>query len=198
MASEKDICNLALQRIGQFAELTSLQDNTEYSELASTAYAFVRDALLERHAWNFATARTKLPELDIDTGGWRKAYALPFDCLRVLSVEYATEHSLGISDAEWVIENYDNSRVLFTNCENAVVKYIKRVVPTGYYSPMFVDALAWNLAYELAGPIIKGDAGQVAVRRVYELAVASEAKAIQLDANQRRTKPYRYKTMLEQ
>lgn len=196
MASEKDICNLALQRIGQFSPITALSDDSDYANMASRAYPVVRDALLERHAWNFATSRVSMPKVDVALNGWASAYALPSDCISVLAVHHATERGHEPCTYEWVIESVGSHNVLFTDCNDAVIKYIKRVPESGMFSPMFVDALAWLLAAELAGPIVKGDTGVNIANKLMETARLAEVKAIQSDVNQRRTKVVKAKASL--
>ena len=59
MASEVQICNLALSRIGEDGSIISL-DPPEGSEHAAACAAFYQRALgslLESHDWSFATMR---------------------------------------------------------------------------------------------------------------------------------------------
>lgn len=60
MPSQKDICIYALQHIGEFADMVSLAEDSTHAAVAETAYPFVRDSLLERHTWNFATRSVAL------------------------------------------------------------------------------------------------------------------------------------------
>ena len=56
MASEVDICNMALAHFGQDASIDAIDppDGSAEAEHASRFYPMARDALLERHAWPFA------------------------------------------------------------------------------------------------------------------------------------------------
>ena len=70
MATETDICNLAVRRLGEMALLVDVNENSTYAEVAKQTYPIVRDALLERHAWNFATTRVRGQLLAEKPIGW--------------------------------------------------------------------------------------------------------------------------------
>ena len=54
-----EICNLALSRLGEY-KITTLGDAIPAAEKCSAAYGPARDALLERHRWNFARGSKNL------------------------------------------------------------------------------------------------------------------------------------------
>ena len=74
MATETDICNLAVRRLGEMALLVDVNENSTYAEVAKQSYPIVRDALLERHAWNFATTRVRGQLLAEKPIGWQFGY----------------------------------------------------------------------------------------------------------------------------
>lgn len=211
MASETEICILALRRLGQEANLNSLEDNTAYVETAKASLPIVKDALLERHAWNFATTKVRPAKLDEKPIGWDAMYAIPSDCLRVLSVfseeaysmrtvlEKASQGyfqdrsvmSMWHTEDQWIVEMYGPHRVLETNIEKPVLHYVRRVKETGLFSPTFTDALTWHLAASLAGPIVKGETGLNVSNKLLQVAQYYEAVAITSDVNQRHTHSYR-------
>ena len=59
MASEVDICNLALSHLGDTATIASLDppEGSAQAEHCARFYPIARDSLLEMHAWGFATSR---------------------------------------------------------------------------------------------------------------------------------------------
>ncbi|NBQ76422.1 MAG: hypothetical protein EBU14_13895, partial [Acetobacteraceae bacterium] len=65
MASEVDICNLALANLGDTATVASINppEGSAQSEHCSRFYPIARDTLLEMHNWNFSTRRILLPEV---------------------------------------------------------------------------------------------------------------------------------------
>lgn len=89
MASEVDICNLALSRLGDDATVSSLDppEGSAQAEHCATFYPIARDNLLEMHNWNFATRRIVLGETSLPTNaGWQYAYTVPSECLQLISV----------------------------------------------------------------------------------------------------------------
>lgn len=90
-ATEVSICNLALARVGQRQPITSLDPAVDASEMAAMCallYPAVRDALLSRFPWPFATRSTPLqPDPAINTSdpaqlfGYAHAYTPPADLL---------------------------------------------------------------------------------------------------------------------
>lgn len=205
MATETEICILALRRLGQEANLTSLDENSAYVESTKATYPIVRDALLERHAWNFATTKVRPARLMEKPIGWDAMYAVPDDCIRVLSVTseddydadrmyragrygtYAEGYAYGTwhADDEWAVEMFGRYRTIQTNIRRPIVKYIRKVREPGYFSPAFADALAWNVAAAMAGPIVKGETGLTVANRLLQFAQYYEGVAIRSDISQR-------------
>jgi hypothetical protein len=55
--------------------------------------------------------------------------------------------------------------ILFTNVKDALLRYQANVTDTSKFSAQFTLTLSWHLASMLAGPVIKGDAGQAEGKR---------------------------------
>lgn len=209
MASDVDICNLALGYLGDEASVSSIDppEGSAQADHCARFYPIARDALLEMHAWGFATRRAQLALLGSSWPEWQYAYAVPADALNLLAVlapdatdDYSAEFALpgcapaavnrgvGIYTPQpFEAEALDSgAQVIYTNQENAVLRYTALVSDTTQFSPLFVEALAWLLASKLAGPILKGDAGAAAARNCYQMFRAAYAQATVSDANQRR------------
>lgn len=188
MASEKDICIYALQHIGQFADMVSLDEDSQHAAVAKTAYPFVRDAMLERHTWNFATAKKRVARIENEEG--EAAFPMPADCLRVAGV--SAPDLWGYEKIDWEVRLVGDARCVvltgdFTYSKTEVtVSYVKRVTNTAAFSAGFADALSWNLAAAIAGPIVKGDTGITVAQKLAQYAQAFESKAISVDASQGR------------
>lgn len=188
MASEKDICIYALQHIGQFADMVSLDEDSQHAAVAKKAYPFVRDAMLERHTWNFATAKKRLARIENEEG--EVAFPLPADCLRVADV--SVPDLWGHEKIEWEVRLIGDVQCVvltgdFTYSKTEVtVSYVKRVTNTAAFSAGFADALSWNLAAAIAGPIVKGDTGITVAQKLAQYAQAFESKAISVDVSQGR------------
>ena len=215
MASVVDICNLALAHLGDAATIASIDppEGSAQAEHCARFYPIARDNLLEMHNWNFSTRRALLAEVTNDWVQWQHAYALPSDCVNPISVisneaydDYATRfiptdtpqfahnYSPAISAGRYVpqpftIETLSSGiHVLYTNLENAVLRYQALVNDTTEFSALFVTTLSWHLASMLAGPVLKGDAGAAESKRCSQMMAGWLAEARKSDGNQRSIK----------
>jgi hypothetical protein len=180
MASDVDLCNLALAHLGDEAEVTAINppDGTAQAAQCGRFYPLARDALLEMHPWTFATTRVSLASLvDTSRPEWAYAYSLPAKCLKPLAV-LPPDVVDDTTSYEYIVEsNEAGTRILYTNVESATLRYIQRIEDTTKFTHSFGTALARLLASYLAGPIIKGTTGmQVNQAQLklfaYELGVA--------------------------
>jgi hypothetical protein len=200
MASEVDICNLALSHLGDDATVASIDppEGSAQAEHCARFYPVARDMLLEMHAWNFATRRATLAMLDDEGIQWTYTYEQPADCLRVLALMHVnasndlavpavnhTGRALTIPQ-DFVCEiNAVGTKVIYTNQEEAMARFTAFVTDTTRFSPLFVAALSWKLAAMLAGPVIKGDAGRAEAKRCEEVFAQWFRQSVTSDANQR-------------
>src|ERR1700737_379253 len=88
MASEVDICNLALLQIGDTNLITDLKGDTLEAQACNALYAQNRDETLQELSWQFANRRLKPAPLVATTlalgavpTGWAYAFAMPDDCV---------------------------------------------------------------------------------------------------------------------
>ena len=215
MASEVDICNLALAHLGDSATVASISppEGSAQAEHCARFYPIARDSILEMHTWNFSTKRILLAQVTNDWVMWKYAYGLPNNCINPISVipseaydDYATRfvptdtpqfahnYSPVIAAGRYVPQPFtietrdDNTHVLYTNLENAVLRYQASVDDTTEFSSLFVMTLSWHLASMLAGPVIKGDAGAAEAKRCAQMMAGYLSEAKKSDGNQRSVK----------
>ncbi|MBR0568364.1 hypothetical protein J5J83_19760 [Azoarcus sp. L1K30] len=192
MASEIDISNLALGRLGDDATVASLYppEGSAQAEHCARFYPVARDTLLEMHGWGFATKRATLAAVSGYSGAWAYAYAIPGDCIKVFTVLPVGATDEAAEAHDFVRELLPSGQVaVCTNQPVATIKYLARVTDTTKFSPLFVDVLAWLLASYLAGPIIKGDAGMKMAQQCFGVAMSILGRATASDANQRHGEP---------
>lgn len=214
MASEVDICNLALGHLGDNATIASIRppEGSPQAEHCARFYPIARDMLLEMAYWNFAMRRSKLAQVTNDWPEWRYAYALPGDALNIVSLlpedatddystrfiptdtpAYSHNYSPVIGAGRYAPQPYtietkqDGTSILYSNMENAVLRYTVFVTDTTQFSPLFIMALSWYLASMLAGPMIKGAEGAAEAKRCAQMAAMYQQQAEMSDANQRKT-----------
>jgi len=174
MASEVDICNLALSHIGASATIASLTEQSEEAFHCNLLYADTRDTLLRAHPWGFATRHLALSDVGTPPGNWSYRYSYPNDCLFIREILQVTtngdpiEYEIALSDAY-------NSRVILTNQEEAILIYTYKATNTLVFDPMFVTALAWKIASEVAMPLTRDEKRMQAAYQMY-LSTLSEAK----------------------
>jgi hypothetical protein len=215
MASEVDICNLALAHLGDSATVASISppEGSAQAEHCARFYPIARDSLLEMHNWNFSTKRILLAQVTNDWNMWQYAYGLPNNCINPISVissdaydDYATRfvptdtpqfshnYSPVIAAGRYVPQPFtietiaDGTHILYTNLENAVLRYQASVDDTTEFSSLFVMTLSWHLASMLAGPVIKGDVGAAEAKRCAQMMAGYLAEAKKSDSNQRSVK----------
>jgi len=188
MATEVDICNLALAHLGDDATIASLSppEGSAQAEKAARFYPIARNNLLEMHTWNFAAKRGNLALTTNSLDQWDYAYVAPADMMSPVAIispssqnDYATRMSAGDTPGG-ITSNYAPTIVagqytpqqfavegefIYTNQENAMLRYQAFITDPSLFSPLFVTTLSWHLASMLAGPVIKGDQGAAEAKR---------------------------------
>lgn len=219
MASEVDICNLMLSRLGDDATVSSLNppEGSAQAEHCAMFYPIARDSLLELHDWGFATRRVALAETALPSNaGWLYAFLVPSDCIKIIAVlppdaadnytatlgnipgyrdygssQYDTNNLRSFyMPQDFQLESDDNGNaIILTNQPSATARFLIRVTDTTKFSPLFVDVLGWYGAHMLAGPLIKGDVGAAESKRCLQIAMNLMSKATASDAQQQQVRP---------
>lgn len=190
MATEVEICNLALSRLGDRATLSSIDppEGSAQADHCAQWWPIARDVALESHDWNFTIVRAAPPALEISVDGWLYSYPKPNDALKVIKVILPEQVDWRLAEPlEFGIEAEELTamEIIVTNYPDIVLVYQQRVRDAQRYPPTFASALAWLVASYLAGSIIKGDAGRKASQNAYAAWQLEMARAAKLDANQK-------------
>jgi hypothetical protein len=150
MASQVDIINLALLRLG--CDTIAAIYPTEQSKEARFGTFFfepAKKAVLRSFPWSCATVVAELTALETAQTGFDYAYQLPTDCLRAIKL---------VPESDTYFFEIRNDGVLVTNVPDAVLKYVKDVDDTTEFDDQFVEALSYRLAADMALPVT-GNAG---------------------------------------
>lgn len=162
MPGDVEIVNLALTKLGANS-ITSFTDAVKEAREPARIYEMQRDNEVRAHFWRFATARATLPALSTAPEfGYRTAYQLPVDCLRVIAVgDFAPGNSrwlyiTGTDNEEYQVEG--NTIVTDNGISSGQspplrIRYSKRVTDATMFDACFVEALACKLAIELANAL---------------------------------------------
>ena len=202
MASTIDICNLSLQRLGQRGNIASIdppEDGNDAAESCAAFFNIAKNDFLETFPWSFAVKRGTLSELTETPIGYRQAYKLPADCLRVIQMLYipseqavAGQHGAQrlLDAAEWDVELVSGGPALLTDASPDAVRYISTEVDVNRFSPLAVDALSWLLASHLAGSLLKGAAGMQMAQSCMQFYSATVDAAIKADLQRQSKRPH--------
>lgn len=192
MSSVIDICNMALAHIGERSDIVSLTEASIEAQRCNQFYPGARRTMLAVHDWTFALKRllaTDLSSANDVPEGWEFAYGLPNDVIKIIGV---------YDPADWRDENMSpvaheigsdstGPRVLYSNVEDAIVRWKFDQTDTSVYPPLFVEGLQHLLAARLAGPFIKGMEGMKVAQAHMGMAMDYARKAAAEDANQSRS-----------
>lgn len=217
MPSSVDICNEALSHLGDSATVSSLipPEGSAQAENCARFYSSSLAALLELHAWSFATGRAVLAAVTNPSSTWAYAYAQPINTLNILAVldplaadDYSASARSKINvqtsnfdlqtsyfggaytPQDFATESDANGNIIIlTNQVNAVLRYTRLVTDTTKFSPLFSVTLGWFIAANLAGPVLKGSSGRDAATSCLKQAFFWLAKAVTSDASQRQSNP---------
>jgi len=170
--SEVAIYNMALDMLDE-APVTSPTDDTRAARLLVRNYGQTRDEVLRSHAWNFALARASLAAAgSAPAFGWRRAFPLPSDCLRVLPLA-----SGGYMEGSPVPHEVESWSILTDAPAPLPVRYVRRVANPAAFDPLFARALAARLA-RYVGHVLTGKQSYVErIGRIYAEVIA-EARSI--------------------
>lgn len=194
MTSTVEICNLALARIG-VQTINSLTEGSAQSTHCGLLYAPTRDALLRMVPWRFATARQTLAALADATAPaeWSHVYQLPSDCLAARYIEPPGGLSAcaDMADPDPVVVSLNapatpkfevRGRTVLTHQPDAVLIYTAQIENPTQFDPLFVEALSYKLAADLAMPLQSDREMRNLMMRDFRLLMSSAMAANGRDA----------------
>lgn len=161
MSTRVDVVNFALTVLGQ-TQITKITDDSDVARTMLNLYNIARDAVLEEAEWTFATRRFK-PAISSTAPewGWLSAFPIPSDIIRVTQVDRNSTATAMITDVrqnrnpvdhvvEFVLGTGGKGMAILCDEDVIFCKGVRRIEDEGIYSPLFVEAFAYKLAY-LAG-----------------------------------------------
>lgn len=170
MASETEIANRALQRLGE-ARITSRTENSARARAVNAAFDSVRDSELRAHSWNFAIKRAQLAaDVDAPAFGPANAFPLPSDFLKLLP----PDPNMHYNDLDWKIEG---RKLLTDDTAPLNIRYVYRVTDPNEMDAMFREAFALRLAKELCEVITQSNTKIQLIEADYAAAIREARKA---------------------
>ncbi|MBL0320284.1 MAG: hypothetical protein IPP74_13490 [Alphaproteobacteria bacterium] len=206
MPSQTEIVNMALTHLGQesVASIDSDSDNAIKSKLI---WDGCRDEVLRACPWSFSTVIAALNEYSDDTvTGWDYVYAYPPKCLFIrkiysdynqniidLTSNMSQLPNLYLDESFKVVFNPTrNLKVLVCNISPAYAEYTYQVTDPGVWDSLFVKAMSFKLASELANYL---EGSQESAKRnfeLYRLAISEAMATSQNESNIPRVKKSAY------
>ena len=167
MISQIDLCNNALDLVGQGMHIDTLEDDTKEADLCRRNYSVTVQRALAKFNFNFARKDEVITDsnlLDTVSLPWAYTYSLPEDCQRVLFLNELDDTSeaeqIHKDEIRFNFRQVDKKAVLVTDHKAPfVVQYQSYVYDTELFSDGFAEAVEFLLASRMATALIHGLTG---------------------------------------
>lgn len=202
MTTKVDICNMALSSV-KAGRIDEFNENSPEAVQCRIYYDHALRSLLthDKAKWGFARATRALALTGNDPEEWEFEYGHPADCLQIHYIIPPDNGAIIISDiGGYVIGgiHYDpipyevatslvsgnQTKVIWTDYENAKIVYTKLITDTLMYDDLFIEALKWRLAVDLALPL-GGENGKYYRDTARQELIHALNQAAAFNANQR-------------
>lgn len=203
MTTIVEVCNVALDLIGQGGRIKSLDEASPEAEACKLHFYPTYESCLDFGNWSFARRDEIIDEQDylkdVCVLPYHYAYRLPKDVMRVLyltnlDAKPKVETVNADRPIQFNFRNYDGEKVIATDHQpNFVIHYQAYVDPKDYIQPTFVSALSYMLASKLAASLIRGTDGITIGGKLYQLGYTELNRAAGFDAQQGAYSVDRYK-----
>ena len=146
--SAVDICNLALDILGDAPINSIASPSTEDERLLSRWYDQTRQELLRKYIWNFSKRRANLSRIGAPAFDYSDEYQLPSDFIRLLSIG-ANPRERPLTAINFDIEG----RKLLVDAEGAATikaRYVADISVVTEFDSLFINILYLSLALKMA------------------------------------------------
>lgn len=155
--SEVQVCSNALLMLGA-QPINDFDDEGDRVTLVSNLWANARDAVLRSHPWNCAVKRVSLaPDVAIPPFEYAYQFAIPGECLRILSIGEEGEHFRYRIEARKIV--MDDSE-----CN---LRYIFRNEDVTTWDSLLVSAMEAYMAMLCAYPLTKSPTQRSEMEKQY-------------------------------
>lgn len=191
MASQVQICNMALGKLAQDITITSLTERSKEARVFSRLWDPMRDLVLADRLWPWAIRAQRLAvDAEAPMPGWAIRYTRPTDCITAIAVTGEHGMRFGRRLSRWCKDGFVRDHgiefeqamgaqgtSILCDQHEAWLVYVARVEDPERYPPHFVDALASKLAEESASTIIGGNgfSNKGSLKQLYQLALSQAA-----------------------
>jgi hypothetical protein len=188
MASQSDICNMALGFIGVSLTIGNINEQSNGSVTCLQFWNIVQDYMLRQYNWKFAAYRVTAQPLADPPQNWGYVYPLPADCLKVKCITIPGLRNPR-ADQRAPFEQAAIAgigRVIYTDMNPCELQYTSQITDTEQWDPMFCIAFAYLLGSFIAMPLSSTPSVAAQCRAASEqtcqLAIAQDLVESQPDA----------------
>jgi hypothetical protein len=182
------MCNLALSRLGNYGSIENIDTPTKPAEVVFAKWwDAARRMALKEMIPNFALDRRILaPDAVAPAFGYGKRFEYPSDCVRVLGFgEIQNKKNSYSIEGNWILtDDYDEDAE--DGSVSLPIRFVKDETDVTKYTPEFIDALSWFLAYTVNMEIT-----QDADKQVYLEKIINSKKAVSSAINSQENMPIR-------
>lgn len=151
MATQTDICNYALSKVGNSRKTVNIDNPTSAEDKACALwYDNCRLVALRTGLFNFAVKRAILP-LPVEHTpefGWKYKFKLPQDCIKFLGIGSPMDDYDYDIEGNYILTDYDFDGKM-------PIRYIYDCKETTEFDSLFIKYLSTLLAVELASDLNK-------------------------------------------
>lgn len=176
--SPTEICNLALQHLGESRILSIEDSGDKVSRTCAVNFPQARDEALRSARWPCAKKQAELSKLaQKPLAKWAAAYQLPTDFIRLIEIE---------GEDAWSPREYfdqlGNTLVMGSEDDDGpdtiIIEYIRREEDTQLFDPLLVDCVSMLLAIKCARALTGSDSKAQDLRSEYERVTLPRAQTV--------------------
>jgi len=162
--SKTTICNIALANLRQGERLSNFDSDTSgFGIDCRLFYPLMLQELLEEFEWPLQERYIDLQLIILNPNiQWKHEYLFPVDCAAAIEIVNKTRVLYPHNKPPYLVAHNDTGqKVIWTDKVDAVLKYTAIYENENQYSAVFIDALAWKIAWRLVPTLTKS---QITVR----------------------------------
>jgi hypothetical protein len=143
MATDIDIANMALSRLGTRATVADLTENSTEAREINRWYATIRDELQGLIDWNFNRVTRALSSSGTAPDRWGYSYAYPSDCLTLWRLDFS---------GGWYWHRWNGLAIPFEIASDGTNQFLlcNDTITTAIFSQRITDPAQFSSAFILA------------------------------------------------
>lgn len=158
MATQVEICNLALSHVGVGKEIAEIEEKSREAMACRRVYEPALRSALRSAFWPFATKFVALGLVSSNpTSEWSYSYRYPSDCLRFRRILSGIRNDNRQSRIPYRFVNGASGQEVYTDQSSAEAEYTVFVDDTSRFPDDFVMALSYLIAFLIAPQLTGGD-----------------------------------------